>query len=96
MPRLTVEYLDVNSPLYGSYSILKLKGMEAKDLRKNPELADVLQENFGERFVVVQETAAGERDYYLNENIVGIPTPEFERQILEAGWKDREIEVPEK
>ena len=96
MSSYTVEYLKANSKTYGDYTIIKLKGLNAKDLKKNPELADALQENFGERFVLVQEKENGERDYFLNENIIGIPTPEFERQISGGDWKKQEIELPGK
>lgn len=77
--------------MYGDYSLLKLKDVTAKEVRNSPELAEALKENFGERFVIVHYTADGTREYILNEHIIGIPTPEFERQLQTAEWKTKEV-----
>lgn len=91
MDKLTVEYINVVSERYGEYSLVKLKDVTAKEVRSSPALAEALKESFGERFVIVHYTAEGTREYVLSEHIIGIPTPEFERQLTAGEWKTREL-----
>lgn len=91
MSGTTVEYIEVNSKMYGDYTILRLTGITVKELKNRPGLTDALGLHFGERFVILREEEGKERDYILNEHIIGIPTPEFERQIKNANWQKKEI-----
>lgn len=91
MDKITVDYIKVATERYGDYSLLKLKDATAKEVRNSPELAEALKESFGERFVIVHYTEDGTREYILNEHIIGIPTPEFERQLQAGEWKEQEI-----
>lgn len=91
MHDFVIEYLSVQPDSYGAYTILKLGDIPLKELKSKPELADAIQESFGDRFVILREEAGKARDYILNEHIIGIPTPEFERQIKSANWKEKEI-----
>ena len=93
MPKYNIEYLPVRSASYGEYMILKLEGITVKELKGQPKLMEVIGENFGGRFVIVRQEGGKERDYFLNENIIGVPTPEFERQIESGVWKRREIAI---
>lgn len=92
MNKITVEFINVASERYGDYSLLKLKDVTAKEVRQSPELAEALKDRFGERFVIVHNTADGTREYTLNEHIIGIPTPEFERQLQAGDWKVQELD----
>lgn len=91
MDKITAEYITVASERYGDYSLVKLKDVTAKEVRSSPALAEALKESFGERFVIVYYTAEGTREYVLSEHIIGIPTPEFERQLNAGEWKAQEI-----
>lgn len=89
--KFTVEYINVASERYGKYTLLKLKDVTPKEVRDRAVLADALKENFGERFVIVHYAADGNREYVLNEYIIGVPTPEFERQLQAGEWKVKKI-----
>lgn len=91
MEKLTIESIAVASERYGDYNLLKLDGVTPKEVRSSPALAEALKEKFGERFVIVQYTGGGSREYVLSEHIIGIPTPEFERQLQAGEWKVQEI-----
>lgn len=91
METITVDYLPVSSKAHGSYTLLKLKGVSAKEVRSNFELVSSLEESFGQRFVIVEASDDGMVDYVLNEHTVGIPTPELERQLSSENWETKEI-----
>ncbi len=93
MPSLKVKFLPVKSKTYGEYTIIHLEGITVKELNGRTELADAFQNNFGDRFVIIRQNPGGERDYILNEHIIGIPTPEFERQVEAGDWQEKEIET---
>jgi hypothetical protein len=93
METITVDYLTVSSKSHGEYTLLKLKEVSAKEIRSNYKLVASLEEGFGKRFVIVEVSPDGMVDYILNEHTVGIPTPEFERQLSSAEWQTKEITV---
>lgn len=93
MKEITVEYLKIGSKTYGSYALLRLKELSPKELRSNLSLLGALLDNFGDRFAVVQQSREGTDEFVLSEELVGIPTPEFERRLKEGVWKTTTIEL---
>lgn len=93
METITVNYLTVSSKNHGEYTLLKLEGIPAKEIRSNYILIASLEEGFGKRFVIAESSSDGMADYILNEHTVGIPTPELERQLSSEGWQTKEITV---
>lgn len=93
MNKLKVDYLSCRSETYGTFTLLKLENVSNKELRSNLALLSALLESFGEEFVVVQQKADGTKEFLLSEYVVGIPTPEFERQLASGGWQTKEVNV---
>lgn len=95
MKAITVDYLKVSSKTYGRYTLLKLEEVNVKELRRNLALLAALVESFGEHFVVVFDGPDGTHEFVLSEYIVGIPTPELERQLAAGTWQAITMEVEE-
>jgi hypothetical protein len=94
MGTLMVEYLNVMSNVYGNYVLLRFRDDRAREVRKDPILVQALEDHFGDRFAVVRYPGEDRRDYILSEHIIGIPTPEFDRQVETGEWKVKELTLP--